>query len=380
MRASRGFTLIELMISLVLFSFAIAGALSIAVSLTNGYREQRQAVETEMSVRAPMDFLSDAVRSAVPGIPTGAWVSGVTGTACDSLPCNAPSGAPSTSAPPPPVSAQKPLVLTVQDTQTCQFGAIWTVDNTNAPDELYVTYASGAVVTRIHQQPPYNPYKPSVDTTFGVMNSAGILPGDYLLVVDSNNSQGTIVQVSPTWVNTGPSTAGTPVTLVAPNCASGAISDPSGTGYADGSLVIRAYRAHFYIDTTSYANPYGGIIPTLMMDPDGRGLNAEPLAENIEDMQIALGIDVDNNGTIDPTEWAYSLATPGALAGPVRAVRITLTAKAPQALIGTAAAAAFQRKAAENRPIGGFDAYRRRTLTSTIEIRNTRSGPPGGAR
>ena len=355
-RAHRGFTLIELMISLVLFSFAIAGALSIAVSLTNGYREQRQAVETEMSVRAPMDFLSDAIRSSVPGIPNGAQLSSATGTACATSPCN---------------GNTAPIASTVQDTHTCQLGAIWTVDHTNAPDDLYVTYASGAVVTRLHQVVPFDP---STGSSFTVMNSTGILPGDYLLVVDSLNTQGTIVQVSPTWTNPGYNAAGTPVTLVSPSCASGTILKPAGGGYGDGSLVNRAYRAHFYIDPTTYG------VPTLIMDPDGRGVTQEPLAENIEDMQIALGIDVDNNGTIDPTEWAYSATTPGALTGLVRAVRITLTAKAPQALIGTAANAAFTRKAAENRSAGAGDAYRRRVLTSTVEIRNTRSGPPGGAR
>ena len=41
-RSQRGFTLIELMISLVLFSFAVAGVLSVAVSLANGLREHRR--------------------------------------------------------------------------------------------------------------------------------------------------------------------------------------------------------------------------------------------------------------------------------------------------------------------------------------------------
>jgi len=366
--SARGFTLIELMISLVLFSFAIAGTLSIAVSLTNGYREQRQAVETEMSVRAPMDFLSDAIRSAVPGISLGAQLSNLTGTPCSALPCDG--------------TSNSPLIPTVQDTQTCKFGAIWTTDSTTGPDELYVTYASGAVVTRLHQAATFDP---SLATSIKVANSTGILPGDYLLVTDQN--QGTVVQVSSTWVNTGDNVAGTTVTLVAPTCAT--ISCPNGpcggagAGYADGSLVIRVYRAHFFIEPTKYS------VPTLMMDPDSRGSAAceaantcEPLAENIEDMQIALGIDADNSGSIDANEWAYSLSNPGTVSQPgqVRAVRITLTAKAPQALIGNAAVAAFQYKGAENRLAGGFDAYRRRVLTSTIEVRNTRSGPPGGAR
>ena len=64
----RGFTLVELMIALVLFSFAVAGVLSVAVSITRGYREQRQAINAEAAVRAPIDFLADALRQASPGV------------------------------------------------------------------------------------------------------------------------------------------------------------------------------------------------------------------------------------------------------------------------------------------------------------------------
>ena len=69
--SQRGFTLVELMISLVLFSFVIAGVLAVAVSMTQGYREQRAAVEAEGAVRLPLDFLVDALRQASPAVSTG---------------------------------------------------------------------------------------------------------------------------------------------------------------------------------------------------------------------------------------------------------------------------------------------------------------------
>ena len=40
----QGFTLVELMVSLVIFSFAIAGVLAVAVSMTRAYREQRLVI------------------------------------------------------------------------------------------------------------------------------------------------------------------------------------------------------------------------------------------------------------------------------------------------------------------------------------------------
>src|SRR6478672_7119852 len=69
--ARRGFTLVELMISLVLFSIAVAGVLSVAVSMTVGFRTQRQVIAAEVAARAPIDFLADAIRGASPGASLG---------------------------------------------------------------------------------------------------------------------------------------------------------------------------------------------------------------------------------------------------------------------------------------------------------------------
>jgi len=51
MRQQRGFTLVELMVSLVIFSIAIAGILSVAVSMANNNREQRYAIAMEDNAR-----------------------------------------------------------------------------------------------------------------------------------------------------------------------------------------------------------------------------------------------------------------------------------------------------------------------------------------
>jgi hypothetical protein len=144
------------------------------------------------------------------------------------------------------------------------------------------------------------------------------------------------------------------------------------SGYQPTALVIRVKRARFYVDT---AGSVTDGVPTLMMDPDAEGpAPAEPLAENIEDMQVALGVDINNNKAIDDaTEWAYSSGT-GALTGSIRAVRVTLIARAPNQL--QPLIASYLRPAAENRPAATvFDTYRRRVLTSTIEVRNLGGSP-----
>jgi len=81
------------LISLVLFSFAIAGVLSVAVSMSNAFREQRQVISTETSARAPLEYIADAIRNASPAISTG----------------------------------------TVQDVRTCTNGVITVTDSTTGP-------------------------------------------------------------------------------------------------------------------------------------------------------------------------------------------------------------------------------------------------------
>ena len=103
-KTEAGFTLVELMVSLVIFTFAIAGVLSVAVAMTRAYREQRRVVATENAVRAPLDFIADAIRQASPGASSA----------------------------------------TITDANDCTFtgGAISFVDSTTGPDQLTVVYAS----------------------------------------------------------------------------------------------------------------------------------------------------------------------------------------------------------------------------------------------
>jgi hypothetical protein len=301
----------------VLFSFAIAGVLSVAVSMTQAFREQRQVVATETSVRAPMDFIADAIRNASPAVSSG----------------------------------------NIYDVATCVNASIAVTNKTTTADELVIVYASGAVITSLRST-----YDSSTNTSITVTDASQILVGDMLLLTDT--VQGHLVVA--TAVNTGTGV----VTLTAPaGCAAATL--PAG-GYKPGALVIRARRAHFYVDATGSTTDG---VPTLMMNDPTIGLStAEPLAENIEDMQVALGVDANGNGGIDdPGEWEFSSGI-GTLSGPIRAVRITLIARAPSQLF--AAGASFALPAAEDRAAATtLDAYRRRVLTTTVEVRNLGGSP-----
>lgn len=333
-RSQAGFTLVELMISLVLFSFAIAGVLAVAVSMAQGYRQQRQTVETEGAARNAMDYIADAIRQTSPGV-------GSAKIDADS-------------------DATKIVVGEIEDTRDCERGTLTVENQTSGPDSLDMIFASGGVVT-------------SLRSTFdaGSLSSITVTPagaeqlreGDTLLITDS--SQGHLVRIAsaPGSVN---ATTGV-ITLEPIGCTPAFAS-----AYTPGALVIRAMRARFFI------GPFDGSPLALLMDPDPANnstADVEPLADHVEDMQIALGVDENANGTIDNTEWYFG----GAAAPPttdrlLRAVRITLVARASQELVG--GADTFFRPGVEDRGASTVpDRFRRRVLSTTIEIRNLEDSP-----
>ena len=317
-----GFTLIELMISLVMFSFAIAGVLSVAVAMSSGFREQKTVIGAEGASRAGMEFLSDALRAASPGVLGG-------------------------------------NNLTIENAHSCARGPFLVTDSSTAPDELTVVFAYGSFVTSSKSA-----YTQGA-TTLDVVDSTQLAEGDWILV--TNYAQGHLVKIaginSTTQVELETTPSCTPV-----------VAFPVG-GYPSGSLVVRALRARFFIQDLDN-------VPTLYMDPDAEGAQAaEPLAEGIEDMQVELGVDPDSNGIVevgtggDDDEWIGNHANDTDATGAelIRAVRLTLVARGQTGLQG---APASYRPAAGNRPAATSpDNFNRRVLHSVIEIRNVGGSP-----
>jgi prepilin-type N-terminal cleavage/methylation domain-containing protein len=318
-RGQRGFTLIELMISLVMFSLAMAGIFSIAVTLSSGLRQQRQVVAIQDSARASIDVISDAVRGMSPGVASG----------------------------------------DIQHVNTCATGAFSVTNSSTGPDEITVVFSSPGPATSTRSA--YGTGTTSVVLT----DVSQISVGATLLITDL--TKGHLVTVTNIDASSGLTT------LAAQSCATLAL--PSG-GYAAGSLVIPVQRARFYIDTINGT-------PTLMMDPDAEGpAGAEPLAEGIEDLQIAVGIDtgamdgnlVEVGAGANDDEWEYNVAGDAALSGRIRAVRLSVIARAAAELQG--GTPSFLRPALEDHAGSSVaDAFRRRVLSSTIELRNLEGSP-----
>ncbi len=311
-----GFTLIELMVSLVMFAFAIAGVLGVAVSLVQGYRETRMVMSAENSVRVPMEFIADALRQASPGVSSGK----------------------------------------IQDTGgTCTTSAL-TVTSTGGADTLDVIYAAGAVVTSSRTD-----YTVATPTSLEVADASQLVAGDFVVITDLD--QGHLLEIA--------SISGNVLTLVGPACA---ITLPTG-GYVAGSIVVRARHATFSIGSIDG-------VPALMFDPDATGSSPEePLAEGVEDLQIAIGIDsmgvagtVDELGAgPDDDDWVYNTSGDTyPVTGTPRALRVTIVARTGWV---PGVTGSYFLPDVEDRAAGGPDGMRRRILRSTIELRNMGGSP-----
>ncbi len=322
-RRRGGFTLVELMVSLVMFSFAIAGVLAVAVSMANGFREQRAGVGTEGAARSAMEFLSDSIRGASPGIESGIIYP------MDDGECNTVTG--------------------LANGVNRAFRA--TMGNASAPDSVTVTFAYGSVVTTALTA--YD--TAALGGTITVEDGSQFQNGDFIVLTDFSSAALIKVDVS-----------GNTLSYDATPACTQAINIPAG------ALAIRALRARFYVQNLDG-------IPTLFMDPDptdGVTNDDEPLAEGIEDLQVVLGIDSSSDGlgaetaVVDGDEWwgnlpGESIPTSGTIT--MRAVRLSLVARALVPVTGTAS---YFRPALEDHDGGTTDNFRRRVLTSIIEVRN----------
>lgn len=337
--AQRGFTLIELMVSLVLFALVVTGMMAVAVSMITGYRDQEITISTESATRSTIDYMTNALHNASTGVPT-----------FDQL-----------------------INL---DVAACTVGAVQLVTNVanpspllNTSDKLTVTFASGAVITTTTAA------YAATTTPLAVLDSTQIAANDYVIV--TNFDRGHFVRVTAS-SNSKPGT----ITLASPACLTPNL--PTGD-YIAGATVIRAMRATFAIGVVPSTDAIGSV-PVLTMDADGEGtlLTPEPIAEGIEDLQVVYGADnvtVDGvlgteSATAGADEWYGNVVgetVPTPLPNSARAIRITIVARTVRQFTGVNT---FKLQAVEDRIANtATDNFRRRLLSTTVEIRNLQGSP-----
>jgi hypothetical protein len=130
------------------------------------------------------------------------------------------------------------------------------------------------------------------------------------------------------------------------------------------TVVAKARFVRYFIDVSDPNHP------TLMVDRLITGQNPQPLADDIEDLQISYGVDTNGDGVIEAFRNA---AVGGATLAvgeipQIRQVRLHLIARSrlpEKDWIG-------RRPAAGNRGTAGTtDGYRRRIIEVNIDVRNS---------
>ena len=319
---TRGFTLIELMVSMALFGLIAAGAMTLVMSGARSQSHSARVDVAQSSLRAGVDFITRDALMAAAGAATGTitTASGTVNAVRFDVAANNSSTAPDTL-------------------------ELWLVDGAPAAQlasaagggatTLSITYESGATAAFAATSTPFASYVQLCDANFA-----------NAVVVPLTNVSGTTL----------------------------AIGALPGAGFAANAWVLPSRHVVY-----SIAQPFAN---TTMLMMSVNGAAAQPLAEGIEDLQVAYGFDLDGDGVLTDAsstsdEWLYNAAGDSAAAFDItrlRAIRVTLVAKGTTVDSGGQQYGA--RPAAEDRAAAGSsDGFIRRVLRTEIAVRNFNLSP-----
>jgi prepilin-type N-terminal cleavage/methylation domain-containing protein len=348
-RRARGFTLIELMVSLGLAGLVVAGALQLHAAYNVQVVRRREIGEIQQTLRLAMGLMARQLRSTGLGTLSGTlnWSSGT----CTPLWAFQYVNAPSSFADPPTVFDSTP-----NDTTTLPDAfKVITADDTNP----YLALSDTA------NQLTYTP-KPSINFGIGdlvalVHPTQGVLVRE-VTAVSSSGSNGIASHASPGVSYPCANPATDPLATILKNVAA-----PN-----DFELPMRHFGSRSQTWFRILPQTSGGVPPRLVMQqslPNKATANGQwlTIAENVEDMQIAVLLtDGSICNTIDvPVTSSHPSGCNFARAA---AVRITLVGRSPVPVSGL-----------NSGQTGGYedevsssvsDGYLRRAVTETVELRN----------
>lgn len=328
---TRGFTLIELMVSMALFGLIAAGAMSLVLS---GARTQSRSARVDVaqtSLRSAIDFITRDVVGASAGAKTGLLTLASNGNTVTAV----------------------NLTLNNVGPNGDDWLELYTVDGSTAA-QLTTGVGSGVASLPI-----------TYEQSSTVANGC-ILCGQFLSTLPY-----------PAYVEVSDLSSSAIVALKSVTSTALTLAENMPAGYAANAWVLPSRHVTYKISTTTFLAASTGNASMLMMDVNGSGF--QPLAEGVEDMQIAYGFDNDGNGIVDDKglaanddEFLYNVA--GETLGTwsianLRTIRVTLVVK------GTSVEGGLQNlpappKAEDHTPTGGPDGFIRRVLRTEIAVRN----------
>src|SRR5262245_16730993 len=364
-RGSRGFTLIELMISMAVLGLVTFFLTDLLVRQSRTYTVVDDVTETQQNLRAVTSLLERELRATGFLVPAGAAICGWD---------KAPGGADTD----PDVlyvtdaDAMDPTGVTSLGTQAAKITGGYTGTGV---DDLVL---SSLVVDA---NPFYDLDGDGVADSDFLWTTAPPRNGGIIVVDRDHPERGASCGVI-TSINTATNTVKVDFTVSTPPHAPAGGASPGGTPLAAGAVELVAVPAHAY-----WINPAaGGAPPQLIRD-------GMVLADDVEDLQLAMFYDVDGNGVVDgqpagSTPPPYNSATeyPGSNAAnsqylsgswdnsKLREVRVTVVARTrsqdPNVLANPSLASSVT-QGFENRAAGVVaDGFRRRAITLTVRPRN----------
>ncbi|MBW6511583.1 MAG: PilW family protein [Desulfuromonadaceae bacterium] len=360
LKNQRGFTLTEMLVAMVIGMLVASGAYSVFFSTTRTARKQEQVSEIQQNLRVAMERITQDIRQAGFGLP--------------------------------------------EDNRTLAFDGgsfstpVTATNSSSAPDEitlLGVGYKVGTIYNTVGKKIYINPDFNGDDQIAGYMETR---------FIDGNHEDAPFpetVSLKPLYRDKFPAggTPEPPLFTSRKHLSIGGVEYLAASDYSTVSLDGGSSNAIMVTPDTH--NEYANNLPVYMLqaitysiradcyptDPKQnfpclvtkdfsklRGADRQVVAEGIEDIQFAYGVDVSpRDGKIDYPAAGY---TPAAFVNDpaddssIVAVRVSIVArsKVPDQYDSST------RPALEDRPAGTADRYVRRTLTKTIKLRNPRSG------
>lgn len=341
---NKGFTLIEILVSLAILGIVLAGIYSVYRMQHKSYIVQEQVAEMQQNERIALQMITRDIRTA--GLGLACQQGGIILTE-DANGSGALDGGEDING----------------DSALTAFGDSLGYDGSDTIALAYYIFSPlGSSGGNTYTTDIFNP----AAANFKVQDATGFNVDDLVIIYNQNNLCNTATVVI---TNVQPASG----TLV--HATGKAIENkPGGIGpaFSTGDRVRRLITPEG-----------GGIITYRIGNPDGYTLFrtvrttgapvVQPLADNIEDLQFAYGFDVNGNGIVEAGEWFNTPA--GQDMTLLREIRVTLVARTirddPEFNTGA-------RPVIENHdPAGSIITtpaqavkYRRRVLQTTIKLRN----------